>query len=52
MVIAKFKEETGVMSALCWCKSHNLEGRAIYDMHEMDPEQGEVCWFGAGCRRN
>jgi hypothetical protein len=41
-VVVKFKEETGAMSALCWCKEHNLEGRAIYDMHEVDPEQGEV----------
>lgn len=49
-VIAKFKEETGVMNAVCYCKGHDLEGRTVYDLHEMDPEQNEVsagvnrCW--------
>ena len=42
VTIARFKEEEGVMNAGCWCKSHDLEGRMIYDMHEMDPEQNEV----------
>jgi hypothetical protein len=30
------------MNAGCWCKGHDLEGRQIYDMHEIDPEQNEV----------
>lgn len=25
-----------------WCKGHDLEGRVIYDMHDIDPEQNEV----------
>jgi hypothetical protein len=25
-----------------WCKSHDLEGRTIHDMHDVDPEQNEV----------
>lgn len=44
-VIAKFKEEAGVMNAVCYCKSHDLEGRQVYDLHEIDPEQNEVCEF-------
>ncbi len=30
------------MNPGCWCRSHDLEGRTIYDMHEIDPEQNEV----------
>lgn len=30
------------MTASCWCKSHDLDGRVIYDMYEVDPEQNEV----------
>jgi hypothetical protein len=30
------------MNPGCWCKAHDLEGRTIYDSHEIDPEQGEV----------
>jgi hypothetical protein len=30
------------MSAGCWCKGHDLDGRMIYDMHEIDSEQNEV----------
>lgn len=40
--IAKFKEGAGVMNPGCWCKAHDLEGRVIYDSHEIDPEQNEV----------
>jgi hypothetical protein len=25
-----------------WCKGHDLEGRSIYDMNDVDPEQNEV----------
>lgn len=42
VTIAKFKEETGVMNPGCWCKGHSLEGRTVYDLHEIDPEQNEV----------
>ncbi|KAK4688923.1 hypothetical protein P7C73_g1187, partial [Tremellales sp. Uapishka_1] len=42
VTIAKFKEEAGVMNSGCWCKSHDLEGRTIYEMHEMDTEQNET----------
>lgn len=42
ITIAKFREETGVMNPGVWCKGHDLEGRAIYDMHDVDPEQNEV----------
>jgi hypothetical protein len=42
VTITKFKESEGMMSAMCWCKGHDLEGRIIYDMHEIDPEQNEV----------
>lgn len=42
MTITKFKEEMRVMNPGCWCNGHDLEGRAIYDMHEVDPEQNEV----------
>ena len=42
VTIAKFKEEEGVMNPGCWCKGHDLEGRRIYDAHEIDPEQNEV----------
>ncbi len=42
VTIAKFKDEMGVMTPSCWCKTHDLEGRTIYDMHELDPEQNEV----------
>lgn len=41
-MIARFKEEMGVMNPGCWCKGHSLEGRAIYDMFDIDPEQNEV----------
>lgn len=40
--IAKFKESEGVMNARCFCRLHDLEGRTIYDMHEIDPEQNET----------
>ena len=33
------------MHAGCWCKVHDLEGRTIFDMHEIDPEQNEVSCF-------
>jgi len=39
--VVKFKDEAGVMNPRCFCKTHNLEGRTIYDMHEIDPEQNE-----------
>ena len=42
MTIARFKEYEGVMLPGCWCKGHDLEGRAIFDLHEIDPEQNEV----------
>lgn len=42
MTITKFREETGVMLPGIWCKGHDLEGRVIYDMNDVDPEQGEV----------
>ena len=25
-----------------WCKGHDLEGRVIHDMNDVDPEQNEV----------
>jgi hypothetical protein len=42
VTIAKFKEETGVMHPGVWCKGHDIAGRAIYDMLDVDPEQNEV----------
>jgi hypothetical protein len=27
-----------------WCKGHDLEGRVIYDMNDIDPEQNEVSY--------
>lgn len=39
--IARFKDDAGVMSPGVWCRSHNLDGRSIYDIFEHDPEQGE-----------
>lgn len=41
ITIARFKDEAGVMTPGCWCKGHDLDGRAIYDMFEVDPDQGE-----------
>lgn len=41
-IVVKFKEEEGVMTPQCFCRSHDLEGRTIYEMHEMDPEQNET----------
>lgn len=42
--IARFKDAAGVMTAGVWCKAHDLDGRAVFDMYEMDPEQNEVGW--------
>lgn len=42
VTITKFKEEAGVMMPGIWCKGHDLEGRVIHDMNEVDPEQNEV----------
>ena len=42
MTIAKFREDAGVMMPGMWCKGHDLEGRVIYDMNDVDPEQNEV----------
>lgn len=42
MTIAKFREDAGVMMPGIWCKGHDLEGRVIYDMNDVDPEQNEV----------
>lgn len=39
--IAKFKDEAGVMTPGVWCKNHDLSGRVIHDMFEVDPEAGE-----------
>jgi hypothetical protein len=41
-VIAKFKDHEGVMSPVTLCKSHDVDGRTIYDVFEVDPEQEEV----------
>ncbi|WVQ84001.1 hypothetical protein IAT38_006146 [Cryptococcus sp. DSM 104549] len=40
--VTKFKDSEGVMGPGIWCKSHDLEGRMIYDMHDIDPEQNET----------
>lgn len=42
ITIVRFKENEGVMNARCFCRNHNLEGRTIYDMHEIDPDQNET----------
>jgi hypothetical protein len=42
VTIAKFREDAGVMMPGIWCKGHDLEGRIIYDMNDVDPEQNEV----------
>nr|XP_031861887.1 uncharacterized protein CI109_002716 [Kwoniella shandongensis]KAA5528959.1 hypothetical protein CI109_002716 [Kwoniella shandongensis] len=42
ITVAKFKDSEGVMGPGCWCKGHDLEGRVIYDLHEIDPEQNET----------
>jgi len=42
VTIAKFREDAGVMMPGIWCKGHDLEGRVIYDMNDVDPEQNEV----------
>jgi len=39
--IARFKDEAGIMAPGCWCKNHDLSGRSIHDMFEIDPEQGD-----------
>lgn len=41
VTIAKFKEAAGVMVPAVWCRSHAVDGRAIFDVFEQDPEQGE-----------
>ena len=30
------------MNPQVFCKSHNLEGRPLHDLHEIDPEQNET----------
>ena len=42
VTIAKFREDAGVMMPGIWCKGHDLEGRVIYDMNDVDPEQNEA----------
>jgi hypothetical protein len=42
VTIAKFREDAGVMMPGIWCKGHEMEGRTIYDMNDVDPEQNEV----------
>ncbi|WRT65032.1 uncharacterized protein IL334_001974 [Kwoniella shivajii] len=42
VTVTKFKDSEGVMGPGIWCKSHDLEGRVIYDLHEIDPEQNET----------
>ena len=42
MTIAKFREDAGVMMPGIWCKGHEMEGRIIYDMNDVDQEQNEV----------
>jgi hypothetical protein len=42
VTIAKFREDAGVMMPGIWCKGHEMEGRVIYDMNDVDPEQHEV----------
>ncbi|KAL1409778.1 putative PHD type zinc finger protein with BAH domain-containing protein [Vanrija albida] len=39
--IAKFRDAAGVMTPGIWCKGHDLEGRGIVDLFDMDPEQNE-----------
>lgn len=42
VTVTKFKDDAGVMNAGVWCKSHDLDGRVIYEMHDIDPELNEV----------
>ncbi|KAK0555392.1 putative PHD type zinc finger protein with BAH domain-containing protein [Tilletia horrida] len=37
-----FKDETGNMSALVWCKDHReqTKGKTLYELHEVDPRTG------------
>ncbi|ORX34360.1 hypothetical protein BD324DRAFT_635569 [Kockovaella imperatae] len=42
VITTAFKEHEGVMLPGCWCKSHDLEGRTIYDPFEIDPELNET----------
>jgi hypothetical protein len=46
VTIAKFREDAGVMMPGIWCKGHDLEGRVIYDMNDVDPEQNEASVVG------
>lgn len=42
--IISFKNDTGVMSALAWCKRHKdaSKTRKLFDMGESDPKTGLV----------
>lgn len=42
VTVVDFKESQGVMHAGCWCKGHDMEGKTVYDMYELDPDQNEV----------
>jgi len=46
VTIAKFREDAGVMMPGIWCKGHEMEGRIIYDMNDVDQEQNEVGGLG------
>ncbi|OWZ60874.1 hypothetical protein AYX15_06876 [Cryptococcus neoformans] len=43
-VVVKFKDSEGVMSAGVWCKSHDLSGRVIHEIFDVEPDGGETAF--------
>ncbi|KAL0243454.1 hypothetical protein I308_105420 [Cryptococcus tetragattii IND107] len=43
-IIIKFKDSEGVMSAGVWCKSHDLSGRVIHGIFDVEPDGGETAF--------
>lgn len=43
-IVIKFKDSEGVMSAGVWCKSHDLSGRVIHGIFDVEPDGGETAF--------
>ncbi|KIR72301.1 hypothetical protein I310_03703 [Cryptococcus deuterogattii CA1014] len=43
-IVIKFKDCEGVMSAGVWCKSHDLSGRVIHGIFDVEPDGGETAF--------
>lgn len=43
-IVVKFKDSEGVMSAGVWCKSHDLSGRVIHEIFDVEPDGGETAF--------